>query len=92
MVPLDDSPQVQILPSHQFQNTMTDQELDKQIREDIQPLVDMFTGADGGTGFARFRHEFLPDVYKMDTEESRQFKLMLKRMSALASMMSKPRK
>ncbi len=68
---------------------MTDQELDKKIREDIQPLVDMFTGADGGSSFARFRHEFLPDVYRMDTEESRQFKLMLKRMSALATMMMK---
>ena len=71
---------------------MTNGEIDKQIREDIQPLVDMFTGADGGTGFTRFRHQFLPDIYKMDSEESRQFKLMLKRMSSLAVMMMKPGK
>lgn len=28
----------------------------------LQPLVDLFSGADGGLAFTRMRHEFVPHV------------------------------
>jgi hypothetical protein len=61
--------------------------MNKEIQEDIQPIVDLFTGSDGGAGFAKFRHKFCPDVYAQNTPEAREFKLMMKRMAKLAKLM-----
>jgi hypothetical protein len=64
-------------------------DIDKEIQEDVKPLLDMFGGADGGGGFAKFRHSFLPDVYKLNTPEAIEFKRWMKRFAALAELMNK---
>ena len=66
---------------------MTKHQIDKEVQEDIQPLMDLFGGADGGAGFAKFRHTFLPDVYGQNTQQAQEFKHMMKRMSKLAKIM-----
>jgi len=60
---------------------------DKEIQEDVQPILDMFTGVDGGVAFAKFRHKFLPDVYAQNTPQAQEFKLMMKRMAHLSKIM-----
>ena len=33
---------------------------DKQVMEIVQPMLDMFSGTDGGIGFVKFRHHLMP--------------------------------
>ncbi len=66
---------------------MTPQDTDKEIQEDIQPIMDLFTGTDGGAAFAKFRHQFCPDIYKQNTPEAMAFKQMMKRMAKLSKIM-----
>ncbi len=62
---------------------------DKEIQEDIQPILDLFSATDGGAGFAKFRHKFCPDVYAQNTPQAQEFKLMMKRMAHLSKIMMK---
>ncbi len=55
----------------------------------LQPILDVFGGADGGPAFARLRHSFLPDMLKTqdDNVTAAEFILMVRRFSKLCQIM-----
>ena len=54
----------------------------------LQPMVDLFGGADGGPAFARLRHSFLPDMLaKRGDPTVDEFLLTVERMSRLCKLM-----
>lgn len=43
---------------------MSDQEnFDEQIQQMLQPIMDLFTGTDGGIAYVKLRHSLLPHVW-----------------------------
>lgn len=57
------------------------------VKEDLQPIIDVFTGADGGAAFARLHHGILLDVYSKEapTQVEQDFIKMVKQFSKLCS-------
>jgi hypothetical protein len=57
----------------------------------LQPMLDLFGGADGGVAFAKLRHGFLPDIIRVHTEKSTQtsedFLRMVEQFSRLCQLM-----
>lgn len=37
-------------------------DFNQQAKELLDPIMDLMSGADGGVGFAKLRHDFLPDM------------------------------
>lgn len=60
----------------------------------LQPIMDLMTGADGGVGFSKLRHSFLPEMLQKSAEGGEleaEFILMMTRMSMLCkTLMEKP--
>lgn len=58
----------------------------EQSKELLQPILDLMGGADGGVGFAKLRHDFLPEMLaRSEAGESlpAEFVLMVTRFSTL---------
>lgn len=54
----------------------------------LQPMLDLFSGADGGAAFARLRHSFLPDMLeKRGDPMVDDFLKMVEQMSRLCKIM-----
>lgn len=55
----------------------------------LQPILDVFSGVDGGVAFARLRHSFLPDMLAAQAEDPTavEFVLMVRRFSKLCLIM-----
>lgn len=63
-------------------------DMNEQSRELLQPIVDLFSAADGGPAFSRLRHSFLPDMLeKRGDPNVDEFLLMVERMSRLCKLM-----
>lgn len=64
---------------------------DDRVKEDLQPIVDLFTGADGGAGFAHIRHHLLVEVYSKEnpSQVEQDFIKMVKQFSNLCKAVSK---
>jgi len=62
-----------------------------EVLADLDPILNVFGGADGGVAFAKLRHSLLPSIYakenKTQTEEA--FVLMVKQFSRLCKEMLK---
>ncbi len=62
----------------------------EQSRELLQPILDLMGGADGGVGFSKLRHDFLPEMLAR-TEAGEQLPaelvLMVTRFSVLCKTM-----
>ena len=37
--------------------------IDHIVKTDLDPILDLFGGADGGVAFARLRHHIAPQIY-----------------------------
>lgn len=68
----------------------TDKQQDK-AKALLQPLLDLFSGADGGIAFARLRHDILPEFIRQAEEEgtksgvaAAEIVTIFKQMSALS--------
>lgn len=63
---------------------------DDRVQEDLQPMIDLFTGADGGTAFTRLRHGLLLDIYSKEapTQIEQDFIKMVKQFSNLCKTMA----
>lgn len=50
---------------------------------DLQPILDVFSGADGGAAFSRIRHAFIPEIYckEQNTDLEKQFIQVVKQFS-----------
>lgn len=66
---------------------MTTEEVRTQIKHDIDPILDLFGGSDGGVGFAKLYHDFLPRLYSNDEEISQDTVVMIKQFSRLCKVM-----
>lgn len=54
----------------------------------LDPMLDLFSGADGGVAFAKLRHSFLPDMLsKRGDENVDEFLTMVERFSRLCTLM-----
>lgn len=56
----------------------------------LQPILDLMGGADGGAGFARLRHSFLPEMLEKSAAGGKleaELVLMVTRMSVLCKTM-----
>lgn len=56
---------------------------------DIEPILNVFGGADGGVAFARLRHTFLPEMYANESLEAERLVVMVKQFSRLCELMLK---
>lgn len=62
----------------------------EQSKELLQPILDLMSGTDGGAGFAKLRHEFLPEMLaKAEANDPlpAEFILMVTRFSRLCKLM-----
>lgn len=64
--------------------------INEEVRLDLNPILDLFGGADGGVGFTKLRHKFLPDIYQLDSEQARHMKRVVKQFSNLCKTMMLP--
>lgn len=57
--------------------------------EVLQPMLDLFSGADGGVGFSNLRHNFVPEMLQRRGEGGQvdEFIKMLYQMSRLCELM-----
>ena len=57
----------------------------------LDPILDVFGGADGGMAFAKLRHQFLPEALDMavKTNTTDQFLKMVSQFSSLCELMLK---
>jgi hypothetical protein len=66
----------------------------EQSKELLQPILDLMGGADGGVGFAKLRHDFLPDMLAKSAAGSpleAEMVLVITRFSVLCkTLMAKP--
>lgn len=54
-----------------------------EVKDDLQPIVELFGGVDGGVGFVKLRH-ILPEIYaNEDDSNSMALRNMVKAMSKL---------
>jgi hypothetical protein len=55
----------------------------------LQPMLDLFGGADGGVGFAELRHSFMPDMLAQRGTNPNvdEFLTMMERMNRLCKAM-----
>jgi hypothetical protein len=55
----------------------------------LRPMIDLFGGADGGVGFAKLCHDFLPEMIKLRPEnpQADEFVKMMYRLSRLCELM-----
>ena len=63
---------------------------DEKIKKILDPIMDLFSGADGGSAFVRLRHVFLPDIFVSAEEGSSDAEDMIftiNRFSRLCKMM-----
>ena len=67
----------------------TKEENAQRIKELIDPILDVFGGADGGIAFAQLCHSFLLEVFAKETSQNEEFILMITRFSKLCSLMLK---
>ena len=58
-----------------------------EIQEDLDPILDLFAGADGGVSFAKLRHSLLPEIYKRETESEIEIVKIVKQFSRLCEHM-----
>lgn len=67
-----------------FTNSKTDE-----VTADIDPILNVFGGADGGVAFAKLRHEFLPAIYAKEnkTQSEEDLIMMVKQFSRLCNYM-----
>lgn len=63
---------------------------DDRVKEDLQPIIDLFTGADGGAAFAHLRHGLLLEVYSKESpsQVEEDFIKMVKQFSNLCKVVS----
>ena len=63
-----------------------------EVGQDLQPILDLFSGADGGVGFAQLRHSFLPNIYAKANKDENELACMemVKRFSRLCEVMLRP--
>ena len=67
-----------------FTNNKTDE-----VTTDLDPILNVFGGADGGVAFAKLRHEFLPAMYAKEnkTQTEEDLIMMVKQFSRLCKYM-----
>jgi hypothetical protein len=60
-----------------------------EVQADIDPILNVFGGADGGVAFAKLRHHFLPKIYEKEhkTKTEEDFIKMVKQFSNLCKLM-----
>lgn len=65
--------------------------MEKSVEELIDPILDVFGGADGGIGFVKLRHGFLPNLVDKTnrTELEESVLTMVKQFSKLCEEMLK---
>lgn len=57
-----------------------------EIKKDIDPILNLFSGSDGGISFVRFYHNFLPKIYKENSEASLKLVETIKMFSRLCEL------
>lgn len=61
-----------------------------EVKTDLDPILNLFGGADGGGAFAELRHSFLPDMYslnELNDPDAKRLVLMVKQFSKLCQLM-----
>jgi len=59
--------------------------MEDQCKKDIDPILDVFGGGDGGVGFAILTKRFLPEIYKKENKSQieKDLIVMVKQFSRL---------
>lgn len=67
------------------------EEIDKEVKRLLDPILDVFGGVDGGVSFAKLRHEFLPMIFERNRQTGKHddFILMINQFSKLCGEMLK---
>jgi hypothetical protein len=63
----------------------------EEVGLDIEPILNVFGGADGGVAFAKLRHHFLPDMYALEGADAKRLVVMVKQFSKLCELMLEKR-